>query len=179
MTHPAPQDELRVRDRFVAFAFAAADAVVEVAADGRIVYAAGAIESLTRRSADSLMGLAFLSLVAMPDRSGAEALLKSLGPGGRLSPARIVLSSGREVMLGACRLPEASSTSTFVTLTQTLPRPAPLPERDGASGALTRTGFASALSERLAEGVEGDTLSFLDLGDLTQLIENAGPEHRR
>lgn len=174
-----PHDDHRIRDRFVAFAFAAADAVIEVAADGRIAYASGAIESLTKRSGESLVGIAFLSLIAVPDRSGAEALLRSLGPGARLSPARIVLSSGREVMLGACRLPEEASTSTFVTLAQTLPRPTAMHERDNASGALTKASFASALSERLAEGVEGDTLSFLDLGDLAKLIENADAEHRR
>ena len=174
-----PTDDHRIRDRFVAFAFAAADAVVEVGADGKVVYASGAIESLTRRSADSLMGIAFLSLVAQPDRKGAEQLLRALGPGARLSPARVTLASGREVMLGACRLPEASSSSTFVTLTQMLPKRAAIQERDNATGALTKAGFASALSERVAEGVEGDTLSFLDLGDLEKLIETAAPEQRR
>jgi len=82
-------------------------------------------------------------------------------------------------MLGACRLPETSSASTFVTLTQMLPRPAPIHERDNASGALTKAGFGAALTDRLAEGIEGDTLSFLDLGDLAKLIESADAEHRR
>jgi EAL domain-containing protein (putative c-di-GMP-specific phosphodiesterase class I) len=179
MTQPASNEDTRVRDRFVAFAFAAADAVVEIAADGKIVYAAGAIESLTRRTVESLNGVAFLSLIAIPDRKGAEGLLKSLGPGARLSPARIVLASGREILIGACRLPEEASTSTFVTLTQTLPRPAALHERDNATGALTKTGFASALAERVAAGTEGDQFAFLDLGDLDKIMAGADPEHRR
>lgn len=44
------------RDRFVAFAFAAADLLLEVDGAGKITFAAGALKSLTNRDAGALMG---------------------------------------------------------------------------------------------------------------------------
>lgn len=174
-----PTDDHRVRDRFVAFAFAAADAVMEVSAEGKIAYAAGAIETLTRRTSDKLHDMVFLSIIALPDRGRVKALLAEVGPAGRMSPALVHLSSGREVMLGACRLPD--STSLFVSMTQPVVRPGARAarERDRASGALTEKGFATALSERMAEGSDGDQLALLDLGDLDKLMATTDPEHRQ
>src|SRR6185503_12486141 len=98
-----------------------------------------------------------------------------------LSPARLRLASGREVMLGACRLPEETSTSIFATLTQTLARPSAVQaqEQDRASGALSGSGFAAALSERMANGADGDELALLDLGDFDKLLATADADHRR
>lgn len=174
-----PHDDHKVRDRFVAFAFAAADAVVEVTADGKIAYAAGAIETLTRRTAEKLIGMVFLSIIAIPDRGRVKALLAEIGPAGRMSPALVHLSSGREIMLGACRLPDIGS--AFLAMTQPVVRPGSIAarERDSASGALTKAGFAAAVSERMAVGADGDQLSLLDLGDLDKLMATTDPEHRR
>jgi GGDEF domain-containing protein len=96
-----------------------------------------------------------------------------------MSPALAHLSSGREVMLGACRLPD--STSLFISMTQPVIRPGARAarERDRASGALTEKGFATALSERMAEGADGDELALLDLGDLDKLMAMTDPEHKR
>ncbi len=172
-------EDHKVRDRFVAFAFAAADAVMEVTDDGNIGYAAGAIETLTRRTADKLQGMVFLSIIALPDRGRVKTMLADLGPAGRMSPALVHLASGREVLFGACRLPD--NPGTFVSLTQPVVRPGAIAarERDRASGALTEAGFATALSERMAEGADGDQLALLDLGDLDKLMATTDPEHRR
>ena len=54
---PASINTLREdRDRFVALAFSWADVLLELDADARIVYAAGAVEVLAGRSARSLIG---------------------------------------------------------------------------------------------------------------------------
>ena len=50
------------RDRFVAFAFAAAELLLEVSSEGKIVYAAGAINSLTGTNATALLGRHFIDL---------------------------------------------------------------------------------------------------------------------
>ncbi len=175
-----PADDHRVRDRFVAFAFAAADAVLEVTAGGRIAYAAGAIESMTRRAADSLTGRPFASLVAAGDRKRAAAFLAGVGPGGRLTPALINLDGGREVMLGACRLPDERDGSLFVTLTQPITRPqTALPDdHDRSSGVLSRSGFVAALFARVAEGADGDRLALLDVDGLDRAMAEADAEHK-
>lgn len=175
-----PADDHRVRDRFVAFAFAAADAVLEVTAQGRIAYAAGAIESMTRRTADGLIGRPFSALVAAGDRKRTAAFLTGVGPGGRLTPALIHLDGGREVMLGACRLPDEPNGSLFITLTQPITRPqTALPDdHDRSSGVLTRSGFVAALSARVAEGADGDRLALLDVDGLDRVMAGADAEHK-
>lgn len=51
------------RDRFVALAFSWADVLLELDADARIVYAAGALEVLAGRSARALIGLPLTELI--------------------------------------------------------------------------------------------------------------------
>lgn len=54
---PSVADTLRAeRDRYVAFAFAAADLLLEVNENGVIVFAVGALRSLTRRDSATLVG---------------------------------------------------------------------------------------------------------------------------
>lgn len=179
MTGPQPDDH-RVRDRFVAFAFAAADAVIEVSADGRIAYAAGAIESMTRRTAEALVDQPFPGLIAATDRARSIAFLAGVPPGGRLTPALVRLEDGREVMLGACRLPDEPNGALFVTLTQPITRPqaASPDDHDRASGVLTRQGFVTALSARVAEGSDGDRLALLDVEGLDKVMAGADAAHK-
>src|SRR5438876_2247097 len=79
MREPAPRDsnteasELRAeRDRFAAFALAAADLLVEVNGDGRVVYVVGAARALTGCDARQLIGSAFGDLFAEPQRAFAQ-----------------------------------------------------------------------------------------------------------
>jgi len=155
----------RDRDRFVAFAFAAADAVLEVGADGRVLYAAGAVESLLGQPAPRILQAPFYPLLAEDGRGRTERAIERLGVGGRLQPARVHLSSGRTVVLGACRLPDKDEASVFVTLTTPLPADGPAKgyELDRAAGVLSRAGFTSALVDRLAAGSAGDGLALIEL----------------
>ena len=180
MTHHPPPDDHRVRDRFVAFAFAAADAVIEVSADGRIAYAAGAIESMTRQTAEALVDQPFPGLIAAAERARCIAFLAGLPPGGRLTPALIRLEDGREVMLGACRLPDEPNGSLYVTLTQPITRPqrASPDDHDRTSGVLTRQGFVAALTARVAEGADGDRLALLDVEGLDKVMAGADAAHK-
>ena len=175
-----PPDDHRIRDRFVAFAFAAADAVIEVSPDGRIAYAAGAIESMTRRTPEALVDRSFGTLIAPAERNRCIAFLAGIPPGGRLTPALIHLEDGREVMLGACRLPDEPSGSLFVTLTQPIARPqaASPDDHDRSSGVLTRSGFVAALSARVAEGADKDRLALLDVEGLDKVMAGSDDEHR-
>src|SRR3954471_18656913 len=79
------------RDRFVAFAFAAADLLVEVDAAGKILFAAGALKSLTGQGADRLIGRPFSDMLSVQDRPLAKLLLRSIKSGGRMSPMAVRL----------------------------------------------------------------------------------------
>src|SRR5580698_56487 len=106
----SPSSPNRVeRDRFVAFAFAAADLLFEVDHDGRIRFAAGALKSLTQREEPELIGRPLVELLSEADRPLAKILITSLQDGGRLSPILVKLAAptGLNVVLGGCRPPKA------------------------------------------------------------------------
>jgi EAL domain-containing protein (putative c-di-GMP-specific phosphodiesterase class I) len=134
------------RDRYVAFAFAAADLLLEVQADRRITFASGATQSMLGRTTAEMLNVGFSTFIAAADRAVALRLLlrlQRLKQGGRLEPItiRLLHRSGDEVraMLGGCSLPSGTG-ELFVTLTlvgsgdgDAKQEPA---ARDGATGLL-------------------------------------------
>ena len=67
------------RDRFVAFAFAAADLLLEVDPGGVIRFAAGAAKRLTGRSAEALVGASMEAMLTSADYRLIRQLLVRLG----------------------------------------------------------------------------------------------------
>jgi len=89
------EDRLREqRDRFVAFAFAAADVLFEIDADNRILYAAGMVEPVYGRTSEQLVGTDFLALSLDSDRDMLDAALLNLRSSGRLERMRIQFDGG-------------------------------------------------------------------------------------
>lgn len=177
--HHPPDDGIRAeRDRFVAFAFAAADLLLEVDGEGGITFAAGALKSLTQRDAASLKGRPFSELLAAADRSLVKVLLTSIKDGGRLSPMMVQLAPplALNAMLGGCRLPTADE-SYQVTLTVVASRPTGEVhpgQRDSATGLLAKDDFSRLAEDRLRSG--GYRLSFVDVGGLEAVRERADQE---
>ena len=69
-------DRLKLeRDRFVAFAFASADILMEVSSDGKVLYVDGAVEKLLGEKAEQIEGKSFVSLINEDDQDIAEYLL--------------------------------------------------------------------------------------------------------
>jgi EAL domain-containing protein (putative c-di-GMP-specific phosphodiesterase class I) len=176
---PTPSNTIRVeRDRFVAFAFAAADLLVEVDDGGRIRFAAGALKSLTSRDADALIGSPFVELLDEADRPLTRILLESLKDGGRLSPMLIKLAppAALNVVLGGCRPPGTQETYQ-ITLTA-LPARLAIEGRPGArdtsTGLLARDEFAKVAEEKLKGG--GFQMSLVHVGGLEKLREQADQE---
>ena len=95
------------RDRYVAFAFAAADLLLEVDPAGLIAFATGAAKSIADRDVDALIGANFLDIIQDADRGLAKLMLTTLNQRGRLSPVPVRLSDANQSMalLGGCRLP--------------------------------------------------------------------------
>lgn len=85
------------RDRFVAFAFCWADALLELNEDQDVTFVAGATEALIGCSPGELMGQNFIDLVAESDRTLAQQLINIAKKRGRIENATIRLSlNGRE-----------------------------------------------------------------------------------
>ncbi|HYE50178.1 MAG TPA: EAL domain-containing protein [Azospirillaceae bacterium] len=151
------------RDRFVGFAFAAADVLIETDTAGIIGYAAGAVEALTGRTGAALKGTDVAELAAERDRPIVRAMVRSLARAPRLNPLPVELchQGGGQVILGGCRLPSRAGKLQIC---------------------LFRLPPSVAAAVGGAEAVDPDTLSGLPGPDaFAGLVENAlkrgeGPE---
>lgn len=89
--------------RLLGFAFAAADLLFEVAADGRILFVMGA-SSLFGEAAEP--GEAGGALFAAKDAARFADLARNLAPGDRYGPLSVTLASGEPAVLSLCHLPQ-------------------------------------------------------------------------
>jgi EAL domain-containing protein (putative c-di-GMP-specific phosphodiesterase class I) len=80
------------RERFVTFAFAGADLLVEATADGRVTFAAGAFRSRFGREPMALLGEPAAMMVAPEDRPAFGVCLALLGARGRMAPTVLRLA---------------------------------------------------------------------------------------
>jgi hypothetical protein len=79
-------------ERFVAFAFAAADLVVEVEPGGQITCAAGAFRSRLGQAPEAYLGHSIRDVVDPVDHATLDAALRLLSQKGRLLPLMIRLA---------------------------------------------------------------------------------------
>jgi EAL domain-containing protein (putative c-di-GMP-specific phosphodiesterase class I) len=108
---PAAKDD-RLRDernRFLAFAFAAADLLIEVDPALRITFALGAAESLAGRNVVALTGMNLLDLFGPGDAAVVRAAAKRLQGRSRMEPIALRMlrdgASSIGVALSGCRMP--------------------------------------------------------------------------
>lgn len=166
---PTPRPD---RDRYVAFAFAAADLLLELDPELRVRFAAGASQNLLGRSVGELEGALFLELIDPTDRRFVARLLDSLSQKGRHEPASVRLRrvGGRQpkVMLGGCRLPAPKSnfylTITLLHLTATTDSAA----RDDKTQLLTKDSLVSRAQELSAAG-EATEMALVNLSGISEL----------
>jgi EAL domain-containing protein (putative c-di-GMP-specific phosphodiesterase class I) len=150
---PAPDRELKAdRDRFVAFAFAFADLLLEVGADGRIRFAAGAARALAGREAPELIGTSFVDLFGPGDRRTVERVVLACRGGERVGAVSLRLArSGVPASISACGLPGREDT-VHVAVAHGRAHAvdgAAAPRRDAVSGLLEAEDFSSAAADAL------------------------------
>lgn len=177
---PARFEQLRSeRDRFVAFAFAAADVVLELDAHCGVRYAAGATQALFEADSSELVGKGLFDLVAPEDRNRLRVAMTAVPTADRLPPISVQLcgeSPARVVMTGY-HLPDLEG-RYFLAVgydrQSSAPMSRPEMKRDQATGLLDRNSFGSAMSERIEEvkarGEHCD-LTLFDFKDLDGLRE--------
>ena len=113
----AASARLETHDRFVGFAFAAADLLLEVGAEHRITFAAGAFRERFGCEAGAFEGKKFSALIAAEDQAGLEIALSLLATRGRLTPVTLRLANAERspVALSGLRLPHRHGV-TWLTL---------------------------------------------------------------
>ncbi len=92
-TAPRPLSD---RERFLGFAFAAADFLAEADSQGRIGFATGAFRLHLGRSAESYLGQPVSELIAPEDRPAFELARASLPVRGRMPPTVLRLADARQ-----------------------------------------------------------------------------------
>ncbi len=150
-----PGDDVQLRrsdnsERFVAFAFAAADLVAEVDASGLITYAAGAYRSRFGSLPDEWVGRPLYDMVVPADHDALSTALMMLAERGRLLPWMVRLANRQrtEVALAGLRLAPGGRPPRLC-LTFALP---PSPRADSMQGSSAQA-LARATEARLRAGL--------------------------
>lgn len=162
------------RDRFVAFAFAAADLLLELHPDHRIAFAAGAFRSRLDRCAEAWVGRDVEDVVAPEERGALRLALSLLVDRGRLAPMVLRLADPARTPLAMAGLALPGETGqprmwlTFSPLPAPEAAPSPPTPHDLArrAEALIRTA-----RERPGEGDPAPVLGLLQ-------VDGAAPADR-
>jgi EAL domain-containing protein (putative c-di-GMP-specific phosphodiesterase class I) len=161
--------------RFVSFAFASADVLIEVGPNGLVTFSMGACRALFGADESKLINRPFLDLFAPGDRGAVSEALRRLWPGARSGPVIARLNCGREncrtAVLHVFRLPDAqagySCTISQTTLSAALE--AEGGNRDTETGLLDGESFTGMAQEalRLARQTgDGVGMSLIDIPGL-------------
>jgi EAL domain-containing protein (putative c-di-GMP-specific phosphodiesterase class I) len=176
MTAAAATQKLRLeRDRYVAFAFAAAELLLEVDNEGAIRFAAGAARALSGRDPETLLGRPFEELLAAEDRPLFAALSASVAHGGRFVPigVRLAHPGTPPAVLGGTRLPSEPDT-LFLTLTTTTTS---LADPADAPVFLSKDDFtARALARALADPHADLKLTLVAVGGLDECRQHVAEQ---
>ena len=171
------------RDRFVGFAFAAADLLLETSPEGVVLFVAGAAKALTGCDAAQLIGRSFGALVLESDREVAELVLKRAREEGRSEPVTLAFTgAGNEAnyaTVSGCLLPARGDTVylAIASARAHATNAALRGKRDAETGLLDDASFRAAASETLfnAKDVgESLELALLRLQGLDDLRTRAG-----
>lgn len=179
---PSPGSLREQRDRFVAFAFAAADVLIEIDRDDTIRFAAGATTALIGQAPDALVGKLFSMLLDDSERVLVKAYLDTLIEGDRMAPiaVRLANESLRSAVLGACRMP-AEQARYYVTLSRPVPGLGALKYQkghDAATGLIDKQAFLENISAAVTAkpNCKVSLLSVAGLDELRARADNASAD---
>ena len=168
------------RERFVAFAFAAAEIFFEIDEKGKIVFEGGASERVSTKR-QPLIGANIFERVVSDDRDIMIAMMEHLQHKGRLGPIpiRFKMDDSREVALRlfALHMPEGDS-RTFLAL-----RSAPLSSlsEDGVTvpetGLLTKDSFLELAQRTMQEDAGQVYVTAVEVNGIDEARERFGSQH--
>lgn len=170
------------QEAYVAFAFAAADLLMEADHAGRIVFAIGASMSLVGRPARLLATMTLGELIRPEDQSRVKNALKRMAGGDRVRHVLLHVSlpggGATPVALSGYPHPDRQDRLLLVlTHSGTLMSPT---VRNRESGLLGREGFEAVagdlIKESAKDGDESYRMTLLDLPELADLRSKVGAE---
>ncbi len=172
------------RDRFVAFAFASADMLMEINEQHHITYLDGATTGFLGGDTQKWLGKDFTSLIAKEDLTYFREVLARMQSRGRINQCKLHLQTklykALPVMLSGLRLPNQPE-ALYITLTVLTEEMSPdeLKKRDIKSGLFHKEDYAKIAQERIqqAQADGHDTsLTMLDIPGLKAFLDSLEPE---
>ncbi len=176
--------------RFMSFAFAGADLLLELDRSKNIAFALGATSGLATGSDAQLVGQSWHALIAEEDHQLVDSLLGSLKPSSRCGPVLVRLAVARDngmprnALFSACRLPMAPD-AIGCTLSRVSLAAAPhaaARRRDPQTQLIEASAFSEVATTMVESARAYDReleLSFFDLPGLQQLSDKLPPEQSR
>lgn len=172
------------KDRYVAFAFARGDVLLEIDNQGAITFATGTVRGLLGVDAEQLIGKPLATIIA-PDADKALAIVLSAAKGRRRVLVDMPLQVGTRRAGGnmaGCPLPDGpgyylSFSAQFGTARMPIEQP-----RDAATGLLSRdalTAQAEKLLSGAPPGAAPPKLTLVDVGGVSGVMEKLSPEKRQ
>ena len=158
------------RDRYVAFAFSAADLLVETSIDGRIGFAAGAFRHRFGVEPEHFVGLHVSEVLTASNRAALDAALAAAATQGRIAPMVLRLNDKLRTAatVAAILVPGAAPRLAFTF--GPVARP--------AAAVTDPASFARELEARLNEGSAGE-VSLLEMKGWEALRETLSPADHR
>ncbi len=179
------EETRKERERFVAFAFAAAEIFLELDPAGKILFAGGAADRITP-SGSTLIGENIDTVIDEDDLEVFKALMLHLNHKGRIGPlpVRFSISKDRSIALRAFALnmPQENGAHTFLSL-----RSAPLGTShssdsiDEDTGLLTKEAFMDVAADTMASNAPSNNLymTTVAVDGLEEAKDKFGPRYLR
>ncbi len=169
------------RDRFVAFAFASADILLELDREGAIIYANGAILGVLDKTPEEMQGVHFCELVTSQDVEKAREILNGLTKIQRMEKVDLTLKGrGNDIMQVQVSGFHLGHMRDNIYLSISIPREKnnlneEFFKRDLYTGLLKKDNFVEIANERLREAEEAGEnvrLTLLDFPNLKELLDS-------
>ncbi|MBP2302486.1 EAL domain-containing protein [Azospirillum picis] len=164
--------------RFLGFAFANADVLIEVDAQGVITFAAGALQNLLGTTDAELIGHSIERVLATGDRGLVRRLLRTAGSNRRLETWGVTLTGGVAAMLSGYRLGLSPNVQLTLTRSESQGKETAQPNRDAETGLVDADAFQAELGERFGVDV-GDAppkLTLIKIADFGEVKSRLGSE---
>jgi len=166
------------RDRFVSFAFAAADMLVELNAQYDISYTAGSLLALTGQDPQRVIGRRFVDLVVASDRVLVERMFEQLKSAPRIGPVQITFA-GKTVPVAMRGIRAIDDGKVRLTFAQLSPGLFAFDEpTDGATGLLAPDSFEKLVNRHMGQSRASGDASELTLVKLIGLSDEADDSSR-